>query len=503
MDSTQAIIRFWRLCLPSTAGPQSGGDGANTVEVLRVVLERELARHLNDLGGSVDDILWYHMQPDGGGVVGFLQFWRGMEQILEACGARRRRLPTAKQHAVDGFQFLRNCILDMEQDEGGNVKDFARSVFTVGELRYFIDRTVNIAGNAGPDGRAYWQAKADELPQDDGLCVTGEEVASALLAWLEELVIDRDDYDDSLDEGSGSTSVLGRHHQHQHWSPRAEPAHTRQAAVRPLAAGLCPRSPHDCEEPATSPLSLGHPPNTPRGPPPQRSVLSAVRSSEGSQPTLPGRTLHEQGAASRYVGAAGRISTKSRGSSGQLQRHPPPFEAGLTQPLQRAPTSKSRNVSENAGICCTKQLGQAIRVLFTVLQALFRRRKVGGFAAFLALKRAGNVDQGSILLELLKSQCEIAMELEARVERIGRAGGLAHCLARLQRANLRSSWVVWCHLAGSGTLRSSAPPAGQPPTPQRVPNNVVERRSPQVKLGMPRGLDEAAQLDHLLRALQS
>ena len=65
---------------------------------LQVVLERELQGHLGDFGqSSVDEILHWpcgfgfgleliqaelrqtYMQPDSEGVVGFLQFWKGME----------------------------------------------------------------------------------------------------------------------------------------------------------------------------------------------------------------------------------------------------------------------------------------------------------------------------------------------------------------------------------------------------------------------------------------
>eukprot|EP00439_Symbiodinium_sp_Y106_P055045 s2538_g7.t1 len=100
LDSTRAIIALWRLCVPAGLGPQVGGDGAIPVDVLKVVLERELQGHLGDFGhSSVDEILQTYMQPDSEGVVGFLQFWKGMED--------------GGEEAIIGFRFLRTCLLDM------------------------------------------------------------------------------------------------------------------------------------------------------------------------------------------------------------------------------------------------------------------------------------------------------------------------------------------------------------------------------------------------------
>lgn len=194
MDSTQAIVRLWRFCVPSGAGPEAGGDGALPLETLKTVLERELEDKLAYLNGaSVDDILWRYMAPDENGVVGFLQFWRGMEEILYTCRVHRQNLSVAQLHAINGFRYLRTCVLEMALGDASQ----ERSVFRVSELRYFIKRTTNVAG---PHGATFWNRQAEELPEDSTL-VTGEEVASALLSWLEDLVWN------NADQGSGVPPV--------------------------------------------------------------------------------------------------------------------------------------------------------------------------------------------------------------------------------------------------------------------------------------------------------
>ncbi|CAK9087478.1 unnamed protein product [Durusdinium trenchii] len=154
-----------------------GGDGAIPVDVLKVVLERELEGHLGDFGqNSADEILQTYMQPDADGVVGFLQFWKGMEEILRARGTMRTyALTPAQKEAIAGFRFLRTCLLDMAARQISQ----GRSSFSVRELRYFMDRTIELTGLEGQD---FWRQRATQLPEDPEMLVTGEEVASALSA---------------------------------------------------------------------------------------------------------------------------------------------------------------------------------------------------------------------------------------------------------------------------------------------------------------------------------
>ena len=65
-------------------------------------------------------------------------------------------------------------------------------------VRYFIDHTIELTGSKGQD---FWRQRAKQLPEDPEMLVTGEEVASALLTWLEELVGEGpEDSEDSEEE---------------------------------------------------------------------------------------------------------------------------------------------------------------------------------------------------------------------------------------------------------------------------------------------------------------
>mmetsp|Transcript_92751 Transcript_92751/g.258350 ORF Transcript_92751/g.258350 Transcript_92751/m.258350 type:complete len:365 (-) Transcript_92751:8-1102(-) len=284
MDSTRAIIRLWRLCVPVGMGPLVGGDGALAVEVLKQVLERELSGNLSALGCStVDDILWTYMQPDTAGVVGFLQFWRGMEDILQACGAHRSSLSSSQLHAMNGFRFLRKRVLETASKDVSQ----GRTVFSVRELRYLIADTMR---EAGPEGESFWRRRAAQLP-DDTVYVTGEELASALLEWLQQLVdsgshdeavppmsisqslsdepdctstSSDEDLDESTDEdGRVPAHIAGLPGQMDCASstPTSVPVLMIARATAAAAAGAAPGG------------AAGTTPATPKGPPPRRSVL--------------------------------------------------------------------------------------------------------------------------------------------------------------------------------------------------------------------------------------
>lgn len=263
MDSTRAIIRLWRLCVPTGTGPQVGGDGAIPVEVFRGVLERELDGKLGLLGcDSVDDILQSFLNPDANGVVGFLQFWRGMERILDTCGALRSRLSTPKRHAIEGFRYLRNCVLELVQKDDLTQ---GRSAYSVREIRYFIEKTIEIAG---PEGGEYWRQQAMQLP-DDSVCVDGEEVASALLAWLEELADTDEDDAQTYDAPSSTRST------NVPLTPSYDNGYDDEDSADEVGSPL--RSVHlQAPSPGLLPAADLVSPAMPQGPPPNRSVQRAA-----------------------------------------------------------------------------------------------------------------------------------------------------------------------------------------------------------------------------------
>lgn len=486
MDSTQAIIRLWRLCVPSSAGPTSGGDGAITMDLLKEVLERELAGKLSALGGaSVDDILDSYMQPDASGVVGFLQYWKGMEEILEACGSRRSRLSSARQHAVDGFYFLRNCILSMgSADVSQN-----RSVFRVDELRYFIERTIGVAG---PDGEAYWRGQAAQLPADD-ICVTGEEVASAILAWLEELVCvdDMDPEEPSTYLGgstrSGRTSLSSEGSlldelesedsvDDGRFSPDSRQGYPQQPVRQPWGRGG-----YDSED--SPPGGLQAPGGIPRGPPPRRLPEAPLGARSGGAlrggppPTQawqrrlpafelaldellqrvdkhPGNQTTGAGADEWRSSIEFHMVTRRRLSAARSNEEVLDLRAFHRFAQEHFATTQRRRPHRAIAAAAQpdRHRWQAASAMCTALTALTRKRKAAGFSAMNAARRqaggnsggAAEYQKATLLRELLKSQCETAVILEARCNAAVRVGGLALSLASLQRSRLRDSWVKLC-----------------------------------------------------------
>jgi len=538
MDSTRAIIRLWRLCSPADVGPQVGGDGAISVEVLKAVLESELKGKLNALeGNSVDEILWSYMQPDTAGVVGFLQFWRGMEDILQRCGAHRSRLGSAQRHAIDGFRFLRTCVLEMVPNNSSQ----GRSVFSVKELRFFIKKTISVAGR---EGERFWQDQAARLPADE-LLVTGEEVASALLAWLEELVEEPDvyngekpqwphgdaeaDLDDSADEGNLESSRNSR------------PVVQERTAVS-SAIGR-PAGNNSLSQESLSSLSLPPPPAAPTGPPPRRSVLAGQqapgprgRGKAGGRGTggYPGGGRSSGSSISSAAAEEPAESSSSRASAlecgleallHRYERRPASptkemaaewrdameFQLALRKRLNAARSQNeffnfaafdefvrghfsSLSARRRASKCASSRMNsipvRGLTILQVVLHRLCRKRLVEGMSAWLTARRRdtrrkGDRERFDIFSQLLKAQCQTAVLLEHRAKIASRAGGLAFCLARLLRAALRGPWVHWCRLASeapaNNTPLASPPPMSSPGTGKgqggafRTPRNANAR----------------------------
>ncbi|CAK0878653.1 unnamed protein product [Prorocentrum cordatum] len=335
MDSTRAIVRLWRQFAPASSEAQ-GGDGVIAADRVKEVLGGQLQNKVSALNGhSVDEVVQIYMQPDSTGVVGFLQFWRGMEEILRACGTQRSLLSPAQEDALAGFRRIRQCVLDWGAKEGVPTE---QCTIQVEDLRYFIERSM---GELGPDGQHFWRTRAEGLPVDEA--VSGEEVAAALLVWLEHLLdeddleatnLDRTDMQSGRSRSSGSSSV-------------DEPQFFEDDAISPVrssartaAPGLPPRSPDDshsllfsartgtAQTPLTAAFAVGEgvrmeqqPPATPLGPPPRRSVQAPLRNSLGVD--------------LRADSAAGRASLESRrpssGGVGDLARR----RAGTT-PLEAA-----------------------------------------------------------------------------------------------------------------------------------------------------------------------
>eukprot|EP00929_Paragymnodinium_shiwhaense_P023336 TRINITY_DN14632_c0_g1_i2.p1 TRINITY_DN14632_c0_g1~~TRINITY_DN14632_c0_g1_i2.p1 ORF type:complete len:588 (+),score=114.46 TRINITY_DN14632_c0_g1_i2:138-1901(+) len=508
MDSTRCIIRLWRLCLPDCVGQQVGGDGALPMNVIKAMLKTELQDKIAFLGGgTVDDIIIRYMLPDPSGIIGFLQFWRGMEEILQLCGAHRSRLSTQQAKAIDGFRFLRSCVLEMAPANTSQ----GRSVFRVSELRYFIERTMHVAG---PEGATYWQSQAELLPEDE-ISVTGEEVASAFLAWLEDLVMPDDelmedgrsvmrsphlldmyggdasldaagafdDLDESADEGRDfqlRASPVGGGGEREGWSrsQRGSGGSSAGSSRSRLSSGA-----DWAPKPQSPPL---------QGPPPLRGVNT--RGSLQSPVASSGRLQVQQG----LPGQSGMLATPNRTRGTGLEkalvsildrydRRPASpnkrqaaewrdyvdFHVALKRKLEdmqskeftltefhnfaRAhfSTVRRRNTPRSVSPRVRSRVyAKGAQAMTAVLSGLLVKKKESGWGAFLAAHRRGRREKETKMIaifggefnlfaELIKSQCQSAVLLEKRGKVAHGLGRFAMFIMRLVRGRLREAWVNW------------------------------------------------------------
>ncbi|CAJ1423603.1 unnamed protein product [Effrenium voratum] len=306
--------------------------------------------------------------------------------------------------------------------------------------RYFMDRTISLTG---PEGEAFWRQVAGELPEDPEMLVTGEEVASAMLAWLEQLVGEGPgDEEDSADDDEDEPE-------------REAPALTPEAQA--MARRLNP------------PLAV---PAAPTGPPPQRKVqrpslvretfergLSGLLAKSEARPTQPTKeTVAEWREVIEFqVSLARWMKSVSKEDLDLAKFHTfAKCHFGKLSARRRSsasPRKQGRQLREKAAL-----------VLKSRLQGMLARRLSESFCtwrsqqvSFKPSRNVGDVQRSSILKELLKSQCQTAVMLETRVRLSHRAGGLAFCLAKLQRKTLRTAWVQLGRYQGHQMLPSPPP----------------------------------------------
>jgi hypothetical protein len=157
---------------------------------------------------TVDEIMQKHFCSRAGRCepVSFTRYWRGMEAILHACGVFHGPLEPGIELKVQSLRLFRDAVLD-ELGSGSRAPE-AES-YPMAELRALYERLAHLA-TAQPEVLSYWQEKLRVLPQDDDEEVTSDEIATALLAWLEELLKDClgvDDIDGVSEEGSSEGDV--------------------------------------------------------------------------------------------------------------------------------------------------------------------------------------------------------------------------------------------------------------------------------------------------------
>lgn len=432
MDSTRAIIRLWRLC-SSPAGEEfsEGADGSLPYEVLKTALERELRDKLDFLEGqSAEEVLRSYLQPDVSRHVGFLQFWRGMENILQACGAYRNLLGPAQSQALEGFRFLRNAMLEYSPGD----KAQGRTVIQVSVLRYFIEKA---GEKAEPEGVSYWRAQLELLPPDP-TNVTGEEVASALLAWLEDLVGDEEEMEEDEEEEEEEEDVTDPEesaNEGADWErrtrPTPEPPPETGSVLERRLTWLLGRSNARC-------------------PSPNKRQAAEWRDALEFQAALK-RALEEMRRSGEEVTVA-RFHAFARAHIGDVRRRTRERSAS---PRLRGP-----------------QLPRGARTLASVLRDVYGRRLGAGFAAFAALRRARGASgrrrggmarpppsaplDFDLFAELLRAQCTTAVLLEHNMKLALRAGGLASGLCSVARRPLREAFVQLAALPATKVTSASS-----------------------------------------------
>lgn len=172
-----------------------------------------------------------------------------------------------------------------------------------------------------------------------------------------------------------------------------------------------------------------------------------------------------------------------------------------------------------------------VRILFAALQGVLRRRKANALSSWLSYSQAvgpsasiagSDGDEPDIFTALLVSQCETAVALEERVRLANRAGGLALCMAGLQRSRLRSSWTNWCQMLpiDDGSLAVEPRERERRQAPASVFSGAASRSgAPMLSRGavggsagpvprtrqqtpLPRGFGETQQLTQLIESLR-
>eukprot|EP00933_Yihiella_yeosuensis_P063613 TRINITY_DN6680_c1_g1_i1.p1 TRINITY_DN6680_c1_g1~~TRINITY_DN6680_c1_g1_i1.p1 ORF type:complete len:535 (+),score=92.26 TRINITY_DN6680_c1_g1_i1:89-1693(+) len=205
-NSTVSLLKFWRICIVSQAEgdedwiqDEDEDEGADCnvlrTETLRNVLRGSaLPEALRSI--SVDEMLHRSFRRQGGQLLEYLNFtlfWRGMEALLWNCGAfTGGGLGISAQQTVESLRQFRNLVLDElcaeEGDLGGGALD--GSVGYV-KVRHLSDLYQSLRRKAQSGGStivaSFWEARLEELPSDE-MTVSGDEIAQALLSWLEELL---------------------------------------------------------------------------------------------------------------------------------------------------------------------------------------------------------------------------------------------------------------------------------------------------------------------------
>lgn len=225
MNSAVSLLRLWHLCV------RSQGDGETGVlrwGTLRQALKGVGGRVQSLRCTSVDDILRRHFGSERGdrGHVSFTRYWRGMEAILEACGAfHGGGVDYETEQKVASLRSFRDAVLEELESSCNPNEDSESGTYLVLDLRVICWRLRRAAAPTEPTVAAYWEERLGGLPADEE-SVTGDEIASALLAWLEDLlkeefVMDNGEAEPVLELESDGHESSGGEEEEASWGPPA------------------------------------------------------------------------------------------------------------------------------------------------------------------------------------------------------------------------------------------------------------------------------------------
>mmetsp|Transcript_21878 Transcript_21878/g.55710 ORF Transcript_21878/g.55710 Transcript_21878/m.55710 type:complete len:592 (-) Transcript_21878:26-1801(-) len=448
MDSTVSLLYLWRLCVDSQDGREVDGSVLNW-NTLRAALDNLPINRCESLRcRSGDDILHQYFGPRRT-PVNFTRYWRGMEVILQTCDTFHcRGMDASTQQQVASLRRFRDSILESSESRvhGGTTHDS----FSVNELRR---RYEDLRRQAAAEGLGaapvcdFWVARLRELPQHESVPVTLDDIASALLKWLEVLLKplmrgpagDDDDaeFDEELETDDDAASYSDE--PEQEWAPPSATSARRHegAAIAEAAAEVAALAGHLGSIAGTvamqhrlGPASwlLVAAPNEPQEVCRFREQL-VHRIGDGGPELTFGRLY-------RLMTDALSEDAAARGGGSSLSR------ATLRAGMERL-----------AGV-----VRRQVRAAFRQMDSVLAVKALPGSAP----ERGGLGGEGLLVAELVKSQATSAVILERRKDAIPWAYRLATLLERARRRNLHGALSIWrpprSHRDGLQPLSDAMPP---------------------------------------------
>lgn len=426
---------------------------------------------------SVDEIMHRHFRSRNGDCepVSFTRYWKGMEAILHACGVfHDGDLDSPTESKVQSLRSFRDSVLELGEPDVASEVD----VYSLAELRHLYERLRDEAASSSVQVHSYWEEKLGMI-QGDEEDVTADEIAIALLSWLEDLLKDclgdengfegssetgSSDHEDGLNEANlykglgatadfgGRTADFGHHIGLSVANGDLGGAMSRIATPLDVAGGG----------------TFGH--GLPLPPPPSRnpSLQWLIAVEPGDRIEV--RHFHEQLIRRLpHDGSELLISQLYSALRDTVDAH---IEAtGGATPSGATPRLRTARASIRAGV--ERLAGVARRYL----RSAFRDWEDEAYMspARPRIPAAGQVTELNLFAELIKSQAKSAEILERRHQQIFPAFRLAFLLGKAQRRYLSSAIARW--QAWPLGLPAGSPASARSPNVASSPGLEFEERS--------------------------